>query len=357
MNMVFKSIVKKTFGLLSMAAAMTALTSCDDFIYDYEGDCDPHYFVKFEYTMHMERGDAFKEQVNAVELWVFNADDGTFADHYYSTVADLAETDYLLPIDVAPGNYDFVAWCGDIDNRHFKINDLIESKSHSTCRLAKRVYEDLKATSSENLDLIFHGKLDNAVLPNKQGKHIYTVPLIRDVNNIGVTLQHVSGEFDTEHKRFTLVDRNGSLFHDNSIDETDEDIVYKPWSLRTGLLESSSQLLNTKANDDDSYNSDGSYGNFMKVEFSTSRLVEGHNPLITISDSQTGKTIFQIPLMQWILELRSNKYYSMDNQEYLDRNHEYELLVLLQDDGRGGWTAVEVVINGYKVIDNGSQEL
>lgn len=356
MKNLFRSIAKKTFGFLSVAVAMTALNSCDNVIYDYEGDCDPHYFVKFEYTMHMERGDAFKEQVRAVDLWIFNSDNGKYIDHYYSTVEDLAQTNYLMPIDVAPGNYDFVAWCGDIDNRHFKVNDFIESKADATCRLEKRIYEDQGATSSDNLDLIFHGKLDHAVLPDTEGNHIYTIPLIRDVNNISVTLQHISGAFDTEHKNFTLVDKNGFLFHDNSIDETDEDIIYKPWSIRTGLLENSASDNNTKA-DDDSFNSDGSYGNFMNVEFSTSRLTDSHNPLITISDSQTGKIVFQIPLMQWIKELKSQKYSVMENQEYLDRNHEYELMVFLQDDGRGGWTAVSVVINGYHVIDNGEQDL
>lgn len=361
MKQLFKSIAKKTFGLIAIAAATTAMTSCKDFIYDYEGDCDPYYFVKFEYTMHMERGDAFKEQVEAVELWVFNSEDGSYVDHYYSTVADLADTDYLLPIHVAPGKYDFVAWCGDIENRHFKVNDLIQHKEHTSCRMHKRDYENSRAVSSNNLDLLFHGKLDGAVLPDEQGRHIYTVPLIRDINNIMLTLQHVSGEFDTEHKLITMVDRNGSLLHDNRIDETDEDLLYKPWSIRTGTLDGSASFFKqTRDGDgpiiDDSIPTDGSYGNFMNVEFSTSRLVTDHNPQITIADSETGQTVFQIPLMSWIQELKSQKYASMDPQEYLDRQHNYELMVLLQDDGRGGWMAVSVVINGYHVIDNGKTE-
>lgn len=363
MNKFFKSIAHKTFGLIAMAAAMTTMTSCKEFIYDYEGDCDPHYFVKFEYTMHMERGDAFKEQVKAVELWVFDTESGDYVDHYYSTVADLAETNYLLPINVKPGNYDFVAWCGDIDNRHFKVNGSIGSKHHASCRLEKRGYEGSQATSSEDLDLLFHGKLDGAVLPDEQGTHIYTVPLIRDVNNIMLTLQHVSGEFDTEHKRITLVDRNGSLLHDNNLDESDVDILYKPWSLRTGTVDGSSSTLKFSRDGsddtiiDDSVATDGSYGNYMTTEFSTSRLITSHNPKITIADTETGQTIFQIPLMSWIQELKSNRYASMDYQEYLDRQHNYELMVILQDDGRGGWTAVSVVINGYHVIDNGSTDL
>ena len=309
--------------------------------------------------MHMEKGDAFKEQVKAVDLWIFNEDNGEFVDHIYSTVDVLKSTDYLLPINVKPGNYNFVAWCGDIDNRHFTQNTSPALHSEATCHLSKRSYEGEQAVSKENLDLLFHGKLDGAILPNEEGKHIYTIPLIRDVNNIMLTLQHVSGEFDTEHKEITMMDNNGFMFHTNLLDENDENILYRPWSTRTGTLENAFEGAKVRRNFDinDEENADQSTGNFMTVELSTARLMANHNPIITIKDNETGQIIFQIPLTKYLLQLKSELYADMPDQEYLDRKNQHELMVFLQDDGRGGWTVVSIVINGWKVIDNGAEDL
>ena len=357
MNRIFSRLAKFTFKIFTVATVAMALSSCEK-ILDYEGDCDPKYFVKFEYTMHMEQGDAFKEQVKAVDLWIFDSKTGKYVDHVYSTTADLAKYDYLLPIDVKPGEYDFVAWCGDIDNRHFKVNDEIGRNEEATCRLHKRSYEGTQAISKDNLDLLFHGKLDGAVLPDEQGAHIYTIPLIRDVNNISITLQHVSGEFDTTHKRIFMADNNGFMRHDNSLDENDEIINFHPWSLVTGSLEDNRKARAGYDDDHDGFTDvNGGSGNYMNVELSTARLMADHNPVITIMDDENGKVMFEIPVVKWLLQLRSKQYSSMDEQEYLDRKNQHELMVLLQDDGKGGWTAISVVINGWHMIDNGDIEM
>lgn len=364
MKRIFNRTVTKFFKLFTIAAVAMTASSCEK-IFDYEGDCDPKFFVKFEYTMHMEKGDAFKEQVKAVDLWIFDSETGDYVDHVYSTVADLEQYDYLLPIDVKPGNYNFVAWCGDIDNRHFKVNDNINRHDEATCRLHKRKYEGMQAVSNENLDLLFHGKLNGASLPDEEGTYIYTVPLIRDVNNISITLQHVSGDFDTTHKSIIMADNNGSMFHDNTVDETDETIHFHPWSLVTGNLEGESQTPGNTYGSDEGFYGDhdgftdvnGGHGNYMNVELSTARLLADHNPLVTIKDDESGKVMFEIPVVKWLLQLRSKQYSGMDDQEYLDRKNQHELMVLLQDDGKGGWTAISVVINGWHMIDNGEIDM
>lgn len=360
MKRFFKFITNQSIKLLTIAVVAMTAASCEK-IFDYEGDCDPKYFIKFEYTMHMEKGDAFKEQVKAVDVWIFESETGEFVDHVYSTVADLEQYDYLLPIDVKPGDYNFVAWCGDIDNRHFKVNDDISRHEEATCRLHKRTYEGNQAISKDNLDLLFHGKLDGAVLPDKQGTHLYTIPLIRDVNNISITLQHVSGDFDTAHKSIFMADNNGLMLHDNSLDESDEEISFRPWSLVSGKLEGGVVTPGNSYDNDEGYYGDhdgfpdinGGNGDFMNVELSTARLMADHNPIVTIKDDENGKVMFEIPVVKWLLQLRSKQYKDMDDQEYLDRKNQHELMVFLQDDGKGGWTAVSVVINGWHMIDNG----
>ncbi len=48
------------------AAALFATASCNSLIYDYEGDCDPHYKARFVFDMNLHWADAFPHEVNAV---------------------------------------------------------------------------------------------------------------------------------------------------------------------------------------------------------------------------------------------------------------------------------------------------
>lgn len=357
-----KTTLKNRIKNITLAAAVAAsFVSCES-LFEEQGDCDPHYYIKFEYKMHMEKGDAFTEQVEAVDLWIFSKQSGELVDHVYSTVEDLEPHGYLLPINVAPGEYDFVAWCGHKNNRHFKVNETIQRHEHASCRLHKREYDGQQAVSAENLDLLFHGKLDGAKLIDEQGVHIYTIPLIRDVNNISITLQHISGEFDPSHIVVSMNENNGAMNHDNSINESDESILYKPWSFRTGSLndaeESTPEAIAARSEFDYDFGfNDSATGNFMNIELSTARLMADHNPIIQIADKDSGDTIFQIPVTNWLLQLRSKQYTEMSDQEYLDRKNQHELMVFLQDDGQGGWMAVSVVINGWHIIDNGEYDI
>ena len=75
-----------------------------------------------------------------------------------------------------------------------------------------------------------------------------------------------------------------------------------------------------------------------------------HTCRINIVDKQKDKVVFSIPLVQWALMLRSANHASMGDQEYLDREDEYNLMVFLADNSNG-WTAMEIFINGWHIIN------
>lgn len=60
-----------------LALSAVCLCSCEK-IYDYEGDCDPHWQVKFVYDYNMKFADAFPGPmgVGSVRLYVFDAASG-----------------------------------------------------------------------------------------------------------------------------------------------------------------------------------------------------------------------------------------------------------------------------------------
>ena len=54
--------------------ALATLASCDSFIYEDEGDCDPYYKVRFVYDRNLKYSDAFAAEVNEVTLYIVDTD-------------------------------------------------------------------------------------------------------------------------------------------------------------------------------------------------------------------------------------------------------------------------------------------
>lgn len=356
MNFLRKIFKGVNFRSASMAltgmVAAAGFSSCESF-YNGEGDCDPHYYVKYVYDMNMEWADAFGSQVNSVELYVFDPETGDLVAQYSEDNASaLASNDYLMPIDLKPGNYDFVAWCGLSNNKEnlFSLSS-ISKKSEAHCTL-QRSYEGGKAYQKKQLNALFHGKV-TASLPNTEGDHIVTVKLIKDTNNITLSMQHVSGQTLTSDMfTVTMAEANGHLGHDNSVMD-DEEIEFRPWSVRSGAVDISPD---TKADDSDNLN-------YFMAELSTSRLMADRDPRINIVDNETGNLVYSIPIVKWATTFRSEQYEDAnnhvhvitDNQEYLDRQSNFEVMLYLDNKDDNGWHAAAIFINSWRVVEqNGS---
>ena len=64
--------------------------------------------------------------------------------------------------------------------------------------------------------------------------------------------------------------------------------------------------------------------------------------------------------------LKSEKYSGMNDQEYLDREDEYNIMVYLQKEGNDNpdipddsseYTAVSIYINGWRIVHHDNTEL
>lgn len=329
--------------------AVLCCASCDS-IYDDEGDCDPRYFVRFVYDMNMLYADAFAAQVGSVDLYVFDAETGEYVAHFAEKGTPLTTGSYRMSLDLKAGKYDFIAWCGLADNEEdFALRNVIAKPEDLQCAMA-RSYDEGVAYSSRNLHSLFHGSL-TVELPDEEGDHIYTVKLTKDTNNINLSLNHAAGPLDPNRFEVTMTDENGLMAYDNSL-MADEPIEYRPWSLRGGTLDMGE--VSALAEDEESGSREAG---FLVAEISTARLIANRNAQINIVDKEKGKTVFSIPLVKWALMLRSANHAKMGEQEYLDREDEYNLMVFLADDNKEGWMAMYIVINGWHIIDNGEVEL
>ena len=69
---------------------------------------------------------------------------------------------------------------------------------------------------------------------------------------------------------------------------------------------------------------------------------------INIVANETGELVYSIPIVEWALKLRSEQYSDMEDQEYLDREDQYNVMLYLDNDK--GWKAAQILINGWRVV-------
>ena len=350
--------MKKIFlyGIKRMAKAALATClllptalSCD-LVFEDQGDCDPDYFVKFVFDRNMlynpETGigaDAFAAQVRSVDLRVYDAKTGAFVARFTEEGEPLTREGYRMSVDLAPGEYEFIAWCGLANNEgDFTVPENTPSAEGLTCTMARN-HDETVAWSDKNLKAVFHGRMTGN-LPDEEGEHVVTIYLTKDTNNINLSLHHHSEALDPERFAVVMSDANGYMASDNEL-LPDEVIEYRPWITRSGTADLSRAGEEVTA-----------ARGFLAVELSTARLMKDREMRIKIVDLETGKTIFSIPMIQWALMFRSANYASMPEQEYLDREDQYNLSVFLVNESGGSadWTAVEIVINGWHIVNNGN---
>ena len=364
--------LSKLFFALIFAAGMTA---CDSVIYDYEEDCDPDidnpnprpdrpkpdtpndpdpdpepepdptaYYVEYVFDMNMQFVDAFTEKVNSVDLYVFSKS-GAFIKKYHEDGAALSDKNYRMNVtDLPAGSYEMIAWCGLTNNDgDFTVpaESTITQRHQIACTMATLNDGDL-LYQKKNLKALFHGKIENATYTTDPGDQVCTVYLTKNTNNINLTLQHKDGlEFDKDRFNVTLTDNNGYMRYDNGVPDSNDYVEYRPYRTAIGTATSGNTSRATGT----------TTGNYLQVELSTARLMKDHNPVITVTDTETGKDIFSIPIIKWALQLRSSNYKDMDDQEFLDREDNYNLMLWLDNDEEG-WFGAEINILDWHVVDD-----
>lgn len=199
-------------GKRTLAAIVCALTllGCDSVIYDGEGDCSVNYRVKFRYDMNLKFADAFAREVESVTLYLLDGGGRVVWQRTESGEA-LGKEGYAMEVDVAPGTYDLLAWCGSTDKGSFRIPESASGKE-LTCTLMRESGTDGTGHIREDLDRLYHGYLPNQTFGDTEGTYTYVVPLVKNTNNVRVVLQQTSGErLDEKRFSFRITAENGRM--------------------------------------------------------------------------------------------------------------------------------------------------
>lgn len=328
------SAFKRLFvKLLATVLVCGMAVSCDGLIYEGEGDCAVTYRVKFRYDMNMKYADAFRHEVTRVTLYVLGGD-GSIVWSKTESGDALAAEDYSMVVDVPAGRYDLLAWCDAGDNGSFTVADAKE-KTGLRCSLKAKHSEDGTAYVDTDLDRLYYGYLSDADFTADEGESVATVSLMKDTNHFSVVLQHISGDpIDKSKFDISISADNSRMDWNNSLMESDP-VSYKAWSVESG----SADIEKTK--------SDASL-NVLVAELTTGRMVVGRQPRLVIRNRESGLTVLSVPLVDFALLVKGKYNAAMDDQEFLDRQDDYNMIFFLDDQDR--WIKTFIYINSWKIV-------
>ena len=349
-------MVKFNSFVLSAAicAFMLCAASCDNsFIYDNEGDCSTK--VQFVFKKHRQalksvpgrETDVFYSTVGSVHLFVYDADSGNLVFEKTERTENLksaselklgsASEKNLMQLDLEPGKYRFVAWCGLDENDHnnaFSLNEIETRGGYKECGV-KRHPATGHPLNQEKFESVYHGSVEVAeVTINDNGAKIIPIELTKDNNDIAVFVQHISHTFNDGDYEVVYVDANGTMkFDDNSLTSSNK-LEYRPHT--SHFLTSGTE-----------YNDTPVETSALVAHISTSRLMEANQNDARIEvRSKEGKTIFSIPFIKYVLQMQTE---TSDGQYYLDCEDTYNCSFFLtgEDDK---WMAARIIINNWVVV-------
>lgn len=329
------------FRIITVVLAFTALTSCDGMIYDGEGDCSVSYRLKFRYDYNMKYADAFSHEVRSVAVYAFD-DSGSLVWQTTDGGGHLAADGYAIDLPLAAGKYHIVAWCGLDGGESFTVGMPSHSAADGpTCRLNTKTDALGRVYFDENLHPLFYGSVD-VTLPDMDdgGSYTCTMPLTKDTNVFRIVLQQMSGEsLDARDFRFSIEDGNAWLDADNDI-VTGGDVRYDAWSQysgEAGVMGDGGMVTGVSA---------------VVAELTVGRLVMRDwnvhaRPTLTVS-GRDGSKVLSIPIIDYVLLVKGNYNKEMSNQEYLDRQDEYNMTFFIDSDHK--WLRTSIMINSWRVV-------
>jgi hypothetical protein len=346
---IFKTLA---IGLLTAAS----LTGCS-LMQDDLADCveaSPEatvYKVRFRYDMNMKFADAFAHEVEAVSLVVLD-DNNQVVWRGNDSGSALAEEEYALTVPVDPGKYRLLAWCTTNAQDTYTFDYSNRSMDGFGCTLNVTGSRDYSV--DHDLDALYHGLMDNVEFPDEPGEHVVTMPLTKDTNRFRVVLQHLSGEpIEDDAFSFSIEADNAVLAYDNSVIDGNN-VTYLPWHTSSASFEDDADAADsdvytdqqaTDAADDDT---PAIQVNVFIAELTVNRLVMEDNPRLTVTNNKTGKKVFSIPVKDYVLMVKGYENAQMADQEYLDRQDEYNMTFFL--DERDRWYDAYIYINSWRVV-------
>lgn len=353
MNIFRRKISKAIIGAALMAAPMAGLSSCDGAIYDNLAPCPEGLKLRFVYDYNMEFANAFHSQVHCLTLFVYDEQGRCMAQRTENAADVLSDENYRMTLDLPAGKYTCVAYGGmECAESSFSFKPAPEKGALLT-DLRVEMKPDAPGT---DLHQMFYGSTTVEVPNGATDYTEATLPMMKDTNNLRILLQHLSGKpVNVDDFKFTVTENNTLFNYDNALLPAPM-IDFDPWV--TGQI-------TTGEYDPDSDGGDHQSEpgvTLAYAEFGLSRLVVPQkdpstglrvSPRLIITRAADGAKVVDIPLIDYLLLLKSDRYKSMGAQEFLDRESRWSMIFFL--DKANHWVSTHIVINDWVVRINNAE--
>ncbi|TGY36682.1 FimB/Mfa2 family fimbrial subunit [Bacteroides caecimuris] len=322
-----------TSMVLGIILVNIVFSSCER-IYEDLDPCPHGVSLRFIYDYNMEYANAFPKKVDCLTLLIYD-DKGNYVDTRIVTGTELQDENYRMKLDLKKGNYHFVAYGGlACEKSSFLMNHTPKGGTQYTDLRVELDEECLTNPLRKNLHGLYWGEL---ILATADLYSEGTVEMMKNTNNVRIVLQQMSGEpVDDKDFEFEITDDNTLFNYDNNL-LANGMVTYTPWSqgqVSAGVTDDEQEVIAAYA------------------ELSISRLMvsDWHSPQLKIRRKSDGKNIVDIPLINYLLMLKSDLYASMESQEFLDRESEWSMIFFLSPNLE--WIKTYIKINDWTVRIN-----
>ncbi len=325
----------KTLFLIALTfVGLVFFNSCNKLQEDLQ-PCPQGLRIRFIYDYNMEFANAFYSQVDCLTVLFYDSE-GKLVKSEINTSSDLTDEFWRMEVDLIPGQYHIIAYGGlACNNASFSFTSPFQTYA---------TYQDIKvqlnptaltAPIGTNLHPLFYGRLDTEVEQSSTAYREVTVKMMKDTNNLRVLLQQTGSEpVNNEDYDFQITDNNTLFAWDNDLLPVPT-VTYYPW---------------TRGNAVAGELPDGSNASVAWAEFSFSRLVTAASPRLQITHKESGKKVIDIPLINYLLLLKSQQFADMGSQEFLDRESRWSMIFFLSENDY--WAKTSIVINDWVVRIN-----
>lgn len=343
MKLFGRNIISSIIWAALAAVQMVSFASCDSLIYDDLDPCDEGLRLRFVYDYNMEFANAFPSQVDCLTLLVYDKDGNYIETRTETAPQNLSDENWRMTVDLPAGTYRLLAYGGlQCSEASFAFTTQPSSPLPIENVEVALMSNCMTSPVGTKLHNLFYGALEVTVPENAKEYTEATVPMIKDTNNIRILLQQLNGQpvNDGDFNFFIADDNNTLLDWQNIPVATATPYTYYPW---------------TKGQAGAGLESDGSEAILAFAEFSTSRLYVGNNPRLKITrrapgTEEDGATVIDIPLINYLLLLKSQEFSRMGSQEFLDRESRWNMIFFLDD--HNYWIRTQIVINDWVVRIN-----
>lgn len=322
-------------AIFAIAPALAALSSCSGLINDDLDPCPEGLRLRFVYDYNMEFANAFPSQVSCLTVLIYDSEGKYLETRTVTDTELLSDENWRMDVDLPEGKYRLLAYGGMACSEasfHF-----VTTPAAGTSMQGVEVALNssiMQASTGTQLHHLFYGALDVEVNASAMAYQDYTVEMMKDTNNIRILLQNVDGQPVNEADyNFAITDDNTLLAWDNN-PIANGTFTYLPWAhgeVEGGVTDDEQQSILAYA------------------EFSTSRLMADAGARLIITRKLDNKPVISIPLVTYLLRLRSQEFAYMGNQEFLDRESRWNVIFFLQE---GDWLSTRIVINDWVVRIN-----